>query len=143
MARLCCTSDQEVLLFSTTVRENVLIGTNRDKVSEQQLLDALTAAAFNKDLERLPKGLDAHIGPKGQNLSRGQRQRIALARTFVRNRPYMFFDEPTSSQDKLCAKVIFDSLVRLSRDSAVFVITHELTNLDQVSEKEESMHTCA
>ena len=76
-----------------------------EQVSDEELSDAMAAAALNDMSTRHDLDLDAPVGSKGASLSRGQRQRIALARTIVRKRKYMFFDEPTSSQDDTRAKV--------------------------------------
>ena len=70
------------------------------------------------------------VGERGINLSVGQRQRISLARAFLKNAPLLIFDEPTSALDRETEELLKDSLLQLTRGRTTFIITHHLSMVD-------------
>ena len=118
---------QEALLFDETLRENILLG--RDDVSDEQLKVAMDAAHVTDFLDKLPDGLDTHVGPRGSALSGGQRQRVVIARALLRDTPVLLLDEATSALDAQSEKVVQDALDRLSSGRTTLVIAHRLSTI--------------
>jgi ABC-type multidrug transport system fused ATPase/permease subunit len=81
----------------------------------------------------LPEGLDTPVGEQGFGLSRGQAQRVALARTFLKDSPLLLLDEPTAGLDAENEALVINSLETLSRGRTVLMLTHRLTNIRQAS----------
>ncbi|SHM33406.1 ABC transporter ATP-binding protein [Roseibium suaedae] len=118
---------QDVFLFGGTLRENVAYG--RIGASEDEILEALRRASFDKVLETLPEGLDTVIGERGVKLSGGQKQRLAIARIFVKDPPILILDEATSALDTQTERDIQASLEELSRERTTLVIAHRLATI--------------
>ncbi|WP_299370770.1 ABC transporter ATP-binding protein [uncultured Tateyamaria sp.] len=118
---------QEALLFDETLRENVLLG--RTDVSDDRLQAALDAAHVTDFLDKLPDGLDTHVGPRGSALSGGQRQRVVIARALLRDTPVLLLDEATSALDAQSEKVVQTALDRLSKGRTTLVIAHRLATI--------------
>ncbi|MEO0380519.1 MAG: ABC transporter ATP-binding protein [Pseudomonadota bacterium] len=118
---------QEALLFDETLRENILLG--RDDIPEDRLKTALDAAHVTDFLDKLPDGLDTHVGPRGSALSGGQRQRVVIARALLRDTPVLLLDEATSALDAQSEKVVQDALDRLSAGRTTLVIAHRLATI--------------
>lgn len=118
---------QEALLFDETLRENILLG--RTDVSDERLKEVLDAAHVTDFVEKLPDGLDTHVGPRGSALSGGQRQRVVIARALLRDTPILLLDEATSALDAQSEKVVQDALDRLSAGRTTLVIAHRLSTI--------------
>lgn len=118
---------QEALLFDETLRENILLG--RTDVTDAQMKAALDAAHVTDFLDKLPKGLDTHVGPRGSALSGGQRQRVVIARALLRDTPILLLDEATSALDAQSEKVVQNALDRLSAGRTTLVIAHRLSTI--------------
>ncbi len=118
---------QEALLFDETLRENVLLG--RTDVSDAQLQAALDAAHVTDFIDKLPNGIDSHVGPRGSALSGGQRQRVVIARALLRDTPVLLLDEATSALDAQSEKVVQTALDRLSKGRTTLVIAHRLSTI--------------
>jgi ATP-binding cassette subfamily B protein len=118
---------QDAALFDETLRENILLG--RKDVSEARLQEVLKAAHVSDFLDKLPKGLDSPVGPRGSALSGGQRQRVAIARALLRDTPILLLDEATSALDAESEKVVQNALDRLSHGRTVIVIAHRLSTV--------------
>src|SRR6266446_6211243 len=88
---------QDTLLFTTTVRENIAYG--RSDATEDEIVDAARRAQADGFIRQLPAGYASPIGERGGHLSVGQRQRIGIARAFLKNAPILLLDEPTSALD--------------------------------------------
>jgi ATP-binding cassette subfamily B protein len=101
-------------LFSSTLRENLLLGLPEDKVN---LSDAIHSAVMEQDLQELESGLDTLVGPKGVKLSGGQIQRSATARMFVRNPELLVFDDLSSALDVETERTLWERLFA-GRDKA-------------------------
>ncbi|HMA38545.1 MAG TPA: ABC transporter ATP-binding protein [Gemmatimonadales bacterium] len=113
---------QHPLLFSTTIAENIAYG--RPGAPREAIEQAAMAANAHDFVSRLPRGYDTQVGELGQKMSGGERQRIALARAFLRDAPVLILDEPTSSVDLKTEALILDALERLMTSRTVFLITH-------------------
>jgi len=118
---------QEALLFDETLRENVLLG--RTDVTDERLQEALDAAHVTDFLDKLPNGIDTHVGPRGSALSGGQRQRVVIARALLRDTPVLLLDEATSALDAQSEKVVQTALDRLSKGRTTLVIAHRLSTI--------------
>lgn len=124
--------NQETALFDGTIRDNLLIalpdgGAGIAKESlDSQLRDACRKASVLDLIESLPAGFDTPVGELGDRLSEGERQRIGLARVFLRNADLVLFDEPTSRLDALNEAVILQSINTLARekDNAIMLVSH-------------------
>lgn len=111
----------DTTLFSGTVAENIAYGwaTNRDAIA-----DAAAAAGAAEFIERLPKGYDTPLGPRGLGLSSGQRQRIGIARTLLRDPAILILDEPTSGLDAESQAAVLAGLDALAVGRTTILITH-------------------
>ncbi len=122
---------QHPVLFQGTIKENILLG--RPEASAMQIEQAAGNARVLDFAMHLPEGLDTPVGEQGFGLSRGQAQRVALARTFLKDSPLLLLDEPTAGLDAENEALVINSLETLSRGRTVLMLTHRLTNIRQAS----------
>ena len=115
---------QEPVLFHTTIRENIAYG--RPDAGEDDIVAAAKAADAHDFILRLPKGYDSLVGERGMQVSGGERQRISLARAFLKNAPVLILDEPTSSVDAATEAAIIAATERLMVGRTTLVIAHRL-----------------
>ena len=121
---------QDPILFSMTIRDNIRYG--RLDAAEEEIYEAARAANAHDFISCLPDGYDTMLGERGSRFSGGERQRVCVARAFLRNSPILILDEPTSSIDSKTEAVILDSLDRLMEGRTTFMIAHRLSrNLDR------------
>lgn len=120
---------QEPVLFATTVSENIAYG--RTDATQEQIVEAARQAEADEFIRAMPQGYDTAIGERGVLLSVGQRQRLALARAFVKNSPILILDEPTSALDAETEAAVLRALDRLRKGRAVFVVAHRLSTVRQ------------
>jgi ATP-binding cassette subfamily B protein len=113
---------QEPVLFSTSIAENIAYG--RPGASEPEIAQAARAAGAHEFIMRLPRGYATPVGERGMQVSGGERQRIALARAFLKDAPVLILDEPTSAVDVKTEAVILEAMDRLMRGRTAFLITH-------------------
>lgn len=124
---------QEPFLFNGSIRDNMLM--MESGASDEQIWEALDAAAAAEFVRRLPQGLDTHIGDRGIRLSGGERQRIVLARAILRKPSILILDEATSALDAENEARIHEALERLKGKMTMIIIAHRLStlrNADQV-----------
>jgi ATP-binding cassette subfamily B protein len=124
---------QDTLLFSTTVRENIAYG--RPDATEEEIIDAARRAQADDFIRELPNGYASPVGERGGHLSVGQRQRIGIARAFLKNAPILLLDEPTSALDPTTESAIMDTIKELMRGRTTLIATHRLATihgLDQI-----------
>lgn len=118
---------QEPLLFSGTIAENIRYG--RLDASDDEVMEAAKAANAHDFILRLPQQYRTMLGERGAAISGGERQRIAVARAFLKNAPILILDEPTSSVDSKTEAVILNALDRLMAGRTTLIIAHRLSTL--------------
>jgi ATP-binding cassette subfamily B protein len=116
---------QDPILLGSTIQENIAYG--QLDASFDALVEASKAAGAHDFIMRLPNGYETQVGERGIRLSVGQRQRIAIARAFLKDAPILILDEPTSALDLRTEATVVDSLYRLMRGRTTFVVTHRLS----------------
>ena len=124
---------QDPHLFQGTLRENIALGMTAH--SDAQLYLAAKQAQIDYFIDSLPDGYDTQIGEKGQGLSGGQIQRIALARAFIKDAPVILLDEATANLDSESEQGIQQAIDTLAKDRTVVMIAHRLAtvkNADQI-----------
>jgi ATP-binding cassette subfamily B protein len=124
---------QDTLLFSTTVRENIAYG--RSDATEEEIIEAACRAQADEFIRQMPDGYGSPVGERGGHLSVGQRQRIGIARAFLKNAPILLLDEPTSALDPVTEAAIMDTIQELMRGRTTLIATHRLATihgLDQI-----------
>lgn len=121
---------QDTLLFSTTVRENISYG--RPNATEEEIHEAARRAQADDFINRMPLGYDSPVGERGGHLSVGQRQRIGIARAFLKDAPILLLDEPTSALDPTTEAAIMDTLKELIRGRTTLIVTHRLATIHGV-----------
>ena len=124
---------QDTLLFSTTVRENIAYG--RPDATEDEIVDAARRAQADDFIRQLPNGYANPVGERGGHLSVGQRQRIGIARAFLKNAPILLLDEPTSALDPATEAAIMETIKELMLGRTTLIATHRLAtihNCDQI-----------
>jgi ATP-binding cassette, subfamily B, putative efflux pump len=115
---------QDALLFSASIRDNLLYA--RPDASEEMIWQALGLANMREFVEELPGGIDTVIGERGVKVSGGQRQRLALARAFLKDSKIVILDEATSAVDSESENLIHEAMERLMEGRTVFLIAHRL-----------------
>ena len=120
--RLTSWISQDPYIFNRTILENIALA--KPGVSRSEIESATRSAGLTEVIEQLPHGLDTPVGEQGLRLSAGERQRVALARVFLRDAPYIFMDEPTASLDPHTDNLIRRSIRILASDRLVLVISH-------------------
>ncbi len=118
---------QEPFVFRGSVRENISLGV--PSYTERQLVSALRAAQCMDFVQELPQGIDSMLEEGGQNLSPGQRQRIALARVFLADPAILVLDEPASALDEENEHKIQTSLRKLRGGRTTIIIAHRLSTI--------------
>jgi ATP-binding cassette subfamily B protein len=118
---------QEPLLFSGSIAENIRYG--RLDATMEEIIEAAKGANAHDFIMRLPHKYETVLGERGAAVSGGERQRIAVARAFLKNAPILILDEPTSSVDSKTEAVILDALDRLMIGRTTFMIAHRLSTL--------------
>lgn len=124
---------QEPFIFSGTIAENIAFGKENAEIEE--IINAAKLANAHEFISEFPDGYDTDVGDMGNILSVGQKQRIAIARVFLKNPPILILDEFTSSLDAESERLIIDALKRLIEGRTVFIIAHRLSlvrNVDRI-----------
>jgi len=118
---------QDPILFAATIRENIAYG--KPGAAEKQIEEAAGAAGAHGFIESLPQKYDTLVGERGSTLSSGQRQRISIARAFLKDAPILLLDEATAALDSESEEAIREALSRLMRGRTVIAIAHRLATL--------------
>jgi ATP-binding cassette subfamily B protein len=118
---------QETYLFHASVRENLLFA--KPEASEDEVYAATEAARIHHVIAALPEGYDTIVGERGYRFSGGEKQRIAIARTILRNPPILVLDEATSSLDTETERLVQEALDRLSEGRTTIAIAHRLSTV--------------
>ncbi len=118
---------QDISLFHRSILENVHYG--RPAASDAEVMEAIAAANCDSFIANLPKGCATTVGDRGIKLSPGQRQRIGIARAFLKDAPILLLDEATSALDSESEEAVRQALDRLMRGRTVIAIAHRLSTL--------------
>ena len=118
---------QETYLFHASVRENLRFA--RPGATDAEIEDAARAAQVHELIASLPEGYDTVVGERGYRFSGGEKQRIAIARTVLRNPPILVLDEATSSLDTQTERAVQDALDRLAEGRTTIAIAHRLSTV--------------
>jgi ATP-binding cassette subfamily B protein len=118
---------QETYLFHASVRENLRFA--KPDASDEEVEDAARAAQIHELIATLPDGYDTVVGERGYRCSGGEKQRIAIARTILRNPPVLVLDEATSSLDTQTERLVQEALERLSEGRTTIAIAHRLSTV--------------
>ncbi len=118
---------QDSVLFNDTIGYNIAYG--RDGASEEEVLRAASGAAILPFIEALPQGFDTPVGERGLKLSGGEKQRVAIARTLVKNPPILLLDEATSALDTRTEQEILATLRNVSENRTTISIAHRLSTI--------------
>jgi ATP-binding cassette subfamily B protein len=121
--------EQSPFLFNTTIAENIKYA--RPVATEEEIIQAARAASIDGFIRSLPDGYDTQVGERGQALSAGERQRIALARALLRDPAVLVLDEPTASLDPITEQSIASELALVMRGRTTVVISHRLSLIER------------
>jgi ATP-binding cassette subfamily B protein len=123
---------QDTVLFNDTIRYNIAYG--RPSASEEEIIEAAKAAQIHDFILSLPDGYKSMVGERGLKLSGGEKQRVAIARTLLKQPKIFLFDEATSALDTRTEREIQKSLERLSKNHTTLIIAHRLSTVIQAHE---------
>lgn len=118
---------QDTVLFNDTVRYNIAYG--RDGASEEEIVAAAKAAKIHDFIVSLPEGYETKVGERGLKLSGGEKQRVGIARTLLKDPPILILDEATSALDTQTERDIQDSLREMGQGRTVITIAHRLSTI--------------
>ena len=118
---------QDTVLLSTTVRENIAYG--RPGATEEEIMEAARRAQAYDFIMAMPEGFASQVGERGGHLSVGQRQRIGIARAFLKDAPILLLDEPTSALDGATEQAVMAVVTELMRGRTTLIITHRLATV--------------
>jgi ATP-binding cassette subfamily B protein len=118
---------QDSVLFNDTIGYN--IGYGRDGASQAEIEDAARGAAIHDFIASLPEGYGAQVGERGLKLSGGEKQRVAIARTLLKNPPILIFDEATSALDSRTEAAIQETMRSVAARRTSIVIAHRLSTI--------------
>jgi ATP-binding cassette, subfamily B, bacterial len=127
LSRLIGVVSQETYLFHASVRENLRFA--KPDATDEELEAAARAARIHDLITALPEGYDTVVGERGYRFSGGEKQRIAIARTVLRNPPILVLDEATSSLDTATERLVQEALDRLSEGRTTIAIAHRLSTI--------------
>lgn len=118
---------QDNILFSDTVKENILLG--RPTATDEEVVEAAKMANAHDFIMNLPQGYDTEVDERGVKLSGGQKQRLSIARIFLNNPPILILDEATSALDLESESIIQEALDVLSKDRTTLIVAHRLSTI--------------
>ena len=118
---------QDPFLFSTSIRHNILCG--RPDASQEEVEDAARAAEIHEEIMAMPDGYETVVGQGGRSLSRGESQRVNVARAILKNAPILLLDEATSSLDSYSEARVQRAVDRLASGRLAISVAHRLSTL--------------
>lgn len=123
---------QDTVLFNDTIRYNIRYG--RPEASDAEVEEAASLAQISTFIDSLPQGYDTRVGERGLKLSGGEKQRVAIARTILKNPPILVLDEATSALDTHTEREIQAALRSISKDRTTLIIAHRLSTVVDADE---------
>jgi ATP-binding cassette subfamily B protein len=124
---------QDTVLFNDTIYKNIAYANpysdDEKEVTMQEIITSAKMANIHDFINQLPNGYDTIVGERGLKLSGGEKQRIAIARVFLKNPPILIFDEATSSLDSLSEKLILSAMAKVASKRTTLVIAHRLSTI--------------
>jgi ATP-binding cassette, subfamily B, bacterial len=132
LARSIGLVSQETYLFHATVRENLRFA--KPDATEAEVEEAARAAQIHDLIASLPDGYDTVVGERGYRFSGGEKQRIAIARTVLRNPPVLVLDEATSALDNVTERAVQEALDRLAEGRTTLAVAHRLSTIRHADE---------
>ncbi len=123
---------QDTVLFNDSILYNIRYG--RPDASDEEVIEAAKLAQIHEFIEALPEGYDAEVGERGLKLSGGEKQRVAIARTILKNPAILLLDEATSALDSQTERDIQASLEEISSGRTTIVIAHRLSTIVNADE---------
>ncbi|MEW9899806.1 ABC transporter ATP-binding protein/permease [Chitinivorax sp. PXF-14] len=123
---------QDTVLFNDTIYYNIAYG--RPSANREEIIEAARSAHIHDFISKLPDGYDTMVGERGLKLSGGEKQRVAIARTILKNPPVLIFDEATSALDSRTEKAIQAELREISQDRTTLIIAHRLSTIADADE---------
>ena len=118
---------QDTVLFNDTVRHNIAYG--RPSATAEEIENAAKSARIHEFISSTPKGYETLVGERGLKLSGGEKQRVAIARTLLKNPQILIFDEATSALDSANERAIQAELLQAARNKTTLVIAHRLSTI--------------
>ena len=118
---------QDTVLFNESIYDNLIYA--RPQADKQEVIAAAKMANIHEFITQLPKGYETLVGERGLKLSGGEKQRIAIARAFLKNPPILIFDEATSSLDSVSEQSILDAMQKVASHRTTLVIAHRLSTI--------------
>lgn len=118
---------QDTVLFNDSIYYNIAYG--RPEATRDEVIEAARAAQIDTFIRELPQGYDTPVGERGLKLSGGEKQRVAIARTLLKNPPILVFDEATSALDSRTEQAIQAELMRLAQNRTTLLIAHRLSTV--------------
>ena len=123
---------QDTVLFNDTILYNIAYG--RPGASLEDIVQAAKAASIHDFISSLPQGYETQVGERGLKLSGGEKQRVAIARTLLKDPPILILDEATSALDTRTERAIQDQLSQIARDRTTLIIAHRLSTIADADE---------
>lgn len=120
---------QEPNLFDGTLRDNILLGVDPDKTTEEELHQACRDAEIHDFIVSLPDGYQTEVGTRGVTLSGGQKQRLAIARALIRNPRLLLLDEATSNLDAETERAVQAVFEKTKKNRTMVVVAHRLATV--------------
>jgi len=117
---------QDIVIFNDTVRGNITCG---EDIPEEKVIEAAKLARAHSFITKLPKNYDTNVGERGQFISQGEKQRLSIARVFLKNPPIIILDEATSSLDSQSESIIQKALKNLMKERTTLIVAHRLSTV--------------
>ncbi|EUC43512.1 hypothetical protein COCMIDRAFT_7071 [Bipolaris oryzae ATCC 44560] len=121
--------EQHSVLFNDTIHDNIALGKTGEILHMQDVLDAIRFAKMDLVVKGLPDGLNTELGLKGDSISGGQRQRLALARAKIRDSPVLILDESTNGLDYATRVGIYEAIREWRRGKTTIIFTHDISQI--------------